>query len=356
MQQQQSYAGPYYSQNAYFTNQIPYDGAGPNNNFTPYWSSTTQYPAYLNTPFYQPQGAQQQQQQQPQKTYTLDKPGRPFRPFKTSLKRHETLPAPQPNQPTRRKRATSNPQQAPKMEAPDPAETPSRMFISFVGTDEIQIEHLSKPAMAEIRNTIFNNNKEWPHGIALDELKDLVWRVKFNNAPWCIGGPSTDKAWDMLLSLFTRFSQRGYAFHTSISIGSSAPRLIFLASELDLTSRFFFVHPSNGGRKLIFIKPPTEIKQHLPNLLLRTNLSGHIDFDLPEDQGITTFSVELKKGLYTARAVSPGHLLVIILRTLESFNVQLETAIPLARKGPLSKLGVGPRPELLLFKVFAKQT
>ncbi|KAK7058986.1 hypothetical protein VNI00_001610 [Paramarasmius palmivorus] len=349
---QQSYAAPYYSQNAYYPSQMPYDGAGPNNNFTPYWA-TAPHHQYHSTPYFPGQASQQQQQQQqqqPHQPYTLDKPGRPFRPFKSSLKRHETLPAPQPNQPVRRKRATSNPQQ-PKMEAPEtPAETPSRMFISFVGTDEIQIEHLSKVAMAEIRTTIFQ--KEWPYGTVLDELKDLVWRVKFNNAPWCVSGPGTEKAWDMLLSLFTRFSQRGYSFHTSISIGSSAPRLIFLASELDMTSRFFFAHPANGGRKLTFYKPPTEIRQHLPGMLLRTTLSGHIDIDVPEEGG--SFSIELKKGLYTSRTISSSHLLVIILRSLESFDVQLETAIPLARKGPLSKLGMGPRPELLLFKVFAK--
>ncbi|KAG7099198.1 hypothetical protein E1B28_001065 [Marasmius oreades] len=355
--QQPNYA-PYYNQQGYYPNNPYYP------QYQSQWPAAARQTPYTHPSFF-PQSSQGPQQRY---NYSQPPPGSSV-PLKSNLKRHGTAPATTsatpavPTQtPKRRKRTKSNPQDPSKVAEttqhehqrtssntkapPQMSDYPTRTFLSLSGSDEIHIENISTYAMNEIRATIF---PKWPHGMVLDELKDLKWKIKFSGSPWNTSGPSATKAWEMLLALFTLFSRRGYSFQTSISIGTSTPRLVFLATEIDSSSHFFFAHPLNGGRKITFIDPPTRIQLHLfPYLQETSDLSGHIEAKFDEEG--TTFSIELRQGLYTAHSITPAHLLVETLQKLEELNVQLETSIPMARKGPFAKLGFGERPEFYLFK------
>ncbi|KAL0581626.1 hypothetical protein V5O48_000442 [Marasmius crinis-equi] len=369
--QQPNYT-PYYSQAPYYPNQ-PYEANGANANYTPYYPQYQSWPAaarqgpYTN-PFSYPQLGNQQQQQQ-QRQNTQPQLGNAM-PLKSSLKRHDTVPAAagatpamQPTQTLkRRKRSKSNPQNQNPPEAPEglnrqrtisgpkPQEPeqdyPTRMFLSLNGSDEIHLENLSTPAMGEIRKLIF---PIWPYGMVLDELKNLDWRVRFSNSPWSMSSENGAKAQEMLLKLFTLFARRGYSFQTTISTGTSAPRLVFLATAIDNACQFFFALPVNGGKKITFIQPPRQVRNKLFSFLEQSKLKGHIEPHYDEQS--TSFSIELRQGLYTGESITPAHLLDAVLHKLEFLDVQLETSLPMARRGPFAKLGFGQRPEFFLLKL-----
>ncbi|KAK1229699.1 hypothetical protein PQX77_007261 [Marasmius sp. AFHP31] len=365
-----NYATPYYSQAAYYPNQ-PYEANG-NSNYTPFYPSYQSpwpnHAAARQTPYAHPSQFPQPSAGNQQRNNTQPGLGSAM-PLKSSLKRNDTVPAnagatpaAQPTPLRRRRRTKSNPQNLPEAQgtlqrqrttsnpqAPQALDTdyPTRMFLTLHGSDEIHIENLSELAMQEIRSTIF---PIWPYGMVLDELRDLDWRVRFNNSPWSATGVNATKSLEMLVALFTRFARRGYSFQTSLSNGTSTPRLVFLATNLDDACKYFFAHPLSGGKKITFINPPTHIRDNLFDLLQQhSKVRGHIEPHYDEET--TTFSIELRQGLYTGEKITAAHLLAAVLHKLDYLNATLETSIPMARRGPFAKLGFGSRPEFFLFKV-----
>ncbi|KAJ3969456.1 hypothetical protein EV361DRAFT_951454 [Lentinula raphanica] len=220
------------------------------------------------------------------------------------------------------------------------------MFVSFHGTNELRIENLAHKAMDEIRREIFGM---WPGGLMLDELRHTQWKVRFNNAPWSLNGTDAQWTWRMLVRFFTLFAERGYSYNTTLDVGTASPRLHFIASSQSIC-HFFLATITNRGRVITLIDPPLDIGRDLTPGLQRT-LPGHILRDDIGAVGDTTVrSIELRRYLNDTNEITCDQFHCQVLRILEHIGYTLCATLPMARKGPLSALGIGPKQELLVFR------
>lgn len=60
------------------------------------------------------------------------------------------------------------------------------IFLSFVGNNEIHLDHMAVPALDEIREVVY---KPWPGGIELEQRIGKTWKVRFRDTPWDMNGP-----------------------------------------------------------------------------------------------------------------------------------------------------------------------
>ncbi|KAJ4484725.1 hypothetical protein C8J55DRAFT_508863 [Lentinula edodes] len=370
----QQYYGSYPTQSNYYSQ--PYDGAGPYNGYTPY-TPQPQAPVWGSTPYAPNAGLPPPMQMQsgaPPPTPTAHRSSHRRRttmpsrntsqPLKSALKPSNSIQMPTPSSPAplHRKRAMSNPKRDyQNMGMPNAADytTPfsnqgfhlpedesTYMFVSFHGTNELHIENLAHKAMDEIRKEIFGM---WPGGLELDELQNTQWRVRFKNAPWSLRDENVQWAWRMLVKLFTLFEERGYSYNTTLDVGTSSPRLHFVASSLSIC-RFFLATISNGGRTFTLIDPPMDVMRDLTTGL-QGALPGHISKDEFGRLGETNLRiVELRRPIYGGNEITCNQFHCQILRILKHIGYMLCATLLMARKGPLSAIGIGTKQELLVLK------
>ncbi|KAJ3815962.1 hypothetical protein F5876DRAFT_61066 [Lentinula aff. lateritia] len=370
----QQYYGSYPTQSNYYSQ--PYDGAGPYNGYTPY-TPQPQAPVWGSTPYAPNAGLPPPMQMQsgaPPPTPTAHRSGHRRRttmpsrntsqPLKSALKPSNSIQMATPSSPAplHRKRAMSNPKRDyQSMGMPNAADstTPfsnqgfhlpedesTYMFVSFHGTNELHIENLAHKAMDEIRKEIVGM---WPGGLELDELQNTQWRLRFKNAPWSLRDENVQWAWRMLVKLFTLFQERGYSYNTTLDVGTSSPRLHFVFSSLSIY-RFFLATISNGGRTFTLIDPPMDVMRDLTTGL-QGALPGHISKDEFGRLGETNLRiVELRRPIYGGNEITCNQFHCQILRILKHIGYTLCATLPMARKGPLSAIGIGTRQELLVLK------
>ncbi|KAJ4486105.1 hypothetical protein J3R30DRAFT_3697526 [Lentinula aciculospora] len=370
MQQYYSYPSQpnYYSQ--------PYDGAGAYNGYAPYtqqpqpalWGSTPYAPtAGLPPPMQMQSGASPpvpNAHRSSHRRRAISPTKTTSKPLKSALKQSNSIQAPVPSAPAplQRKRAMSNPkreyQTVGMPNAADytssfnnqgfnlPEDESAYMFVSFHGSNELHIENLAHKAMDEIRKEIFGM---WPGGLVLDELQNTQWRVRFKNAPWSLRDENVQWAWRMLVRLFTLFEERGFSYNTTLDVGTASPRLYFIASSQSVC-KFFLATITNGGRTFTLIDPPMDVMRDL-TAGLQTALPGHISRDDMGRLGETNLRVvELRRPIYGGNEITCYQFHCQVFRILEHIGYTLCATIPMARRGPLSALGIGPRQELLVFK------
>jgi hypothetical protein len=284
------------------------------------------------------------------------------KPLKSALKRNGTVaPAPSTPLPLQRKRALSNPKRDYNMGMPTPvdysynnpgfqldmSDEAACMFVSFHGNNELHMENIAPKAMEEIRKEIFGM---WPSGIAFDELENTRWRVRFRDAPWSLQGENVQWAWKMLVKLFTLFEERGFTYNTTLDVASANPRLLFIASQQSVC-KFFLATITDSGRTFTIIEPPMEVSRDFTRGL-QTSLPGHILRDDMSKLGETNLRVvELKRRTYGGMSeITCNQFHCKLLRILDNIGYTVCATLPMARKGPLSVLGLGTRQELIVFK------
>lgn len=221
--------------------------------------------------------------------------------------------------------------------------TPLHMFLSFHGYNELHLEGITELALKELRSKIWNR---WADGIESDTVDNHRCIVRFKNAPWDMGGPKYLLALKLILELFSLCAQRGYAFQTSVNIGTHSPRLIFQVLAPDLTSQFFVAYFSQGGRRLTLINPPGHIDLSI-GAMLKDVLRSRISADYVVDENIRVIEVRKKAGGFTGAEVEPAHFLMHVLKIISNLGFQLDAAIPLLRRG---QLGMRSSREILIFK------
>ncbi|KAJ3799935.1 hypothetical protein GGU11DRAFT_742983 [Lentinula aff. detonsa] len=376
----QQYYNSYTSQPNYYNQ--PYDGAGPYNGYTPYTQQPQQHqqhqpPLWGSTPYAPTAGLPPPMQMQSgapppaptahrsshRRKATMPTNGN-SKPLKSVLKPNNSVQAPIPSTPAplQRKRAMSNPKRDNhNINIPNAADYTSGfnnqsfnlledesvyMFVSFHGTNELRIENLAHKAMDEIRHEIFGM---WPGGLILDELHNTQWRVRFHNAPWSLHGKDVQWTWRMLVRFFTLFEERGFSYNTTLDVGTSNPRLHFIASAQTIC-KFFLATITNGGRTFTLIDPPLDITRDLTSGLQST-LPGHTCRDNMDRVGETSVRVvELRRYFNNSNEITCNQFHCQMLRIIEHIGYTLCATLPMARKGPLSALGIGPKQELLVFK------
>jgi len=183
----------------------------------------------------------------------------------------------------------------------------------------------------------------------LDELENTQWRVRFINSPWSLRDENVEWAWRMLVKLFTLFEERGFSYNTTLDIGTPSPRLHFMATQPSIC-KFFIATITNHGRTFTIVNPPIEVSRDL-TAGLQTALPGHISKDDLGKLGETPLrTVELRKRTYGSSEISCNQFHCQLFRILDNIGYMLCATLPMARRGPLSSIGFGPKQELLVFK------
>ncbi|KAK7468883.1 hypothetical protein VKT23_003381 [Stygiomarasmius scandens] len=349
---------PYYTQQAYYPQQ---QQQYPNNAYASY--AQQQVPAMWsnNTPYSRTNALPMQNQAPviPATPAPLNNVSRPERsstlpanyPLRSALKRSRKLSKPTENfeepfhyVPGPRKRTTSIPQAVDPQTPPGHTE-PIQWFVSLHNTNELHLGQLSLSAIKAIKESIL---PIWPQGHDVDELDGEVWRVRFRGTPWTFSGPDAHKALALLQKLFQEFSVHGWIFQTSVNIGTSSPRLIFIRAKRRVIS-FYLLYFSHSACRASLVDFPPRVHRHLVQLLANQKVST--DSHHRENDTMDIQVVEMKRvnGFKTLEADS-SHFLAGLLSSLDTLGFSLETAIPIAKKGPLSWLGLAPKEELLLFR------
>ncbi|THV04966.1 hypothetical protein K435DRAFT_149990 [Dendrothele bispora CBS 962.96] len=223
-----------------------------------------------------------------------------------------------------RKRTTSVPQAVDNTTPPEHTE-PIQYFVSLHGTNELHLGQLSKVAIEAIRNDIFSH---WPHGLEVDELDGEVWRVKFRGTLWTFTGPDARRALVLLKKLFEEFSDKGWTFQTSVN--------------------FYLLYFSHTACRASLVDFPPRAQRHLVDLLQK-----HKVFTQPSwpDESERIQVIEMKKSTgFKSLEADSSHFLAGLLSSLDTLGFSLETAIPIAKKAPLSWFGIGPKQELFIFR------
>ncbi|KIK70967.1 hypothetical protein GYMLUDRAFT_33057 [Collybiopsis luxurians FD-317 M1] len=372
----QQFYNSYPTQPNYYN--LPYDGSGPYNGYTPAYSHPQPQLTWGSTPYAQNSGLPPPMQLQSgaappvpnshrsshRRRATM--PSQSSKPLRSALKQNGAqAPVPSTPAPLQRKRALSNSKRDYyNMPMPTtaadytvgfnnnhvfqlPQDESAYMFVSFHGTDELHIENLAHKAMDEIRREIFGM---WPGRLILDELVNTQWRVRFQNAPWALRDENVQWAWRMLVRLFTLFEERGFTYNTTIDVGSSSPRLQFVAAQQSLC-KFFIATITNKGRTFTMVDPPIEVLRDF-TVGLQSALPGHISRNDPDQLGETSLRVvELRRQhTHNGSEITINQFHCQLFRILDNMGYQLCATLPMARRGPLSTLGFGPRQELLVFK------
>ncbi|KAF5374747.1 hypothetical protein D9758_000297 [Tetrapyrgos nigripes] len=244
-----------------------------------------------------------------------------------------------------RKRTVSNPQ-GDNIPTPPGHTEPIQLFMSLHGTNELHLGQLSITAIDGVRKSVV---AIWPHGFDIDDMDGEVWRVRFRGTPWSFTGPDAHKALAMLQKLFQEFSEYGWVFQTSVNIGTTSPRLIFIRAKRRVIS-FYLLYFSHSTCRVSLINFPPRVRTHLVALLQQQKVAAQSNY-MEENDTMDIQVVEMKKvpGYKTSESES-AHFLAGLLSSLDTLGFSLETAIPIARKGPFSWLGVGPKQELFLFR------
>ncbi|KAJ8522550.1 hypothetical protein ONZ45_g869 [Pleurotus djamor] len=376
MQQQSGYQPYSYYNPAMYPPQTPHMGAGGSSNghqayMPPYYP--IQQSAYL------PGGASQAGQamaaaplarpkkySQPEPKYNKNifprsamKKTAP-EPPPSDLRRQRTLSASsRPNEGLTRARTRSNP--AP-VEEIRPEFIPIHLFLSFHGTNELQIENAVKQAIGELRHRVV---PLWHPGVDMDDLEGYTWRIRFVGSPWNAVAPEVMSAYDIITEIFTLFARRGYTFRTSMKTGTSSPRLIFEVTDIDNDARFFLAYFSRTGRSITLVSPPSEINVHIAQKI-KNVLPGSIESDKEIEGGLRRIRLRPSYGgmfvanpipsivqptLPTAPKFGKHLFITYMLKIFDDLGFALEATIPLGRRVPIPfGLGLGPKREIFVFR------
>ncbi|KAG5647973.1 hypothetical protein DXG03_007007 [Asterophora parasitica] len=358
--QSQSYPNyPYYGQPIYQQPHAQYMGPGPSNGYP-------QYPYPANNLYVPPAAPQERIEPfippNPTAAAPRGKSHRrtattPAGPLKSALKKSSAVAAPAatealtrqptypgsgfPNPQISRPRLLSNNFRGFHSDLNHEEFRPLHMFMLLIGNNELRLENIMDPALRELRSTIL---PLWPEGVESDSQHGHDWTVRFRSNPWTLQGPHVATALHIIVELWTLFARRGFAFQTSMNIGSPTPRLVFEVKSHDPISQFFLAYFSHGGRRLHLIKPPTvvddtlgsQLKAYLPRRITEESVSRDVRI------------IEVKKQSGPGvTEVEPQFFLMHVLKCLYGLGYTLQASVPLGRRGPL---GLRAGKEMLVFR------